>query len=72
MHGNAEDGGKRRHIMVQLPEPCDAKSEAFKAGYKTIAEIGKERIRRAGKRILAEWQAKQGQGAASARRSSLP
>jgi adenine-specific DNA-methyltransferase len=59
MQLNAEDGGKRRHIMVQLPEPCDAKSEAFKAGYKTIAEIGKERIRRAGKKILAEWQAKQ-------------
>jgi adenine-specific DNA-methyltransferase len=59
MQLNAEDGGKRRHIMVQLPESCDAKSEAFKAGYKTIAEIGKERIRRAGKKILAEWQAKQ-------------
>jgi adenine-specific DNA-methyltransferase len=59
MQLNAEDGGKRRHIMVQLPEPCDTKSEAFKAGYKTIAEIGKERIRRAGKKILAEWQAKQ-------------
>ena len=59
MQLNAEDGGKRRHIMVQLPEPCDEKSEAFKAGYKTIAEIGKERIRRAGQKILAEWQAKQ-------------
>lgn len=59
MQLNAEDGGKRRHIMVQLPEPCDAKSEAFKAGYQTIAEIGKERIRRAGKKILEEWQAKQ-------------
>jgi adenine-specific DNA-methyltransferase len=59
MQLNAEDGGKRRHIMVQLPEPCDEKSEAFKAGYKTIAEIGKERIRRAGKKILQEWQAKQ-------------
>ena len=59
MQLNAEDGGKRRHIMVQLPEPCDEKSEAFKAGYKTIAEIGKERIRRAGKKILSEWQAKQ-------------
>ena len=56
---NAEDGGKRRHIMVQLPEPCGEKSEPFKAGYKTIAEIGKERIRRAGKKILEEWQAKQ-------------
>jgi adenine-specific DNA-methyltransferase len=59
MQLNAEDGGKRRHIMVQLPEPCDEKSEAYKAGYKTIAEIGKERIRRAGKKILEEWQAKQ-------------
>ena len=51
MQLNAEDGGNRRHIMVQLPEPCDEKSEAFKAGYATIAEIGKERIRRAGKKI---------------------
>lgn len=59
MQLNAEDGGKRRHIMVQLPEPCDEKSEAFKAGYGTIAEIGKERIRRAGRKILSEWQAKQ-------------
>jgi adenine-specific DNA-methyltransferase len=48
---NAEDGGKRRVIMVQLPETCDEKSEAFKAGYLTIAEIGKERIRRAGQKI---------------------
>jgi len=44
---NAEDGGNRKYIMVQLPEPCDEKSEAFKAGYKTIADIGRERIRRA-------------------------
>ena len=51
---NAEDGGNRKFIMVQLPEPCDVKSEAFKAGYKTIAEIGKERIRRAGKKIKDE------------------
>ncbi len=49
---NAEDGGNRAFLMVQLPEPCDEKSEAFKAGYKTIAEISKERIRRAGKKIL--------------------
>jgi len=49
---NAEDGGNRKFIMVQLPEACDEKSEAFKAGYKTIAEISKERIRRAGKKIL--------------------
>ncbi|MDM8214881.1 site-specific DNA-methyltransferase [Desulfovibrio piger] len=52
MQLNAEDGGNRRFIMVQLPEPCDAKSEAAKAGYSTIAEISKERIRRAGKKIL--------------------
>ena len=54
MQQNAEDGGHRKFIMVQLPEPCDEKSEAFKAGYKTIAEIGKERIRRAGKKIKEE------------------
>jgi len=52
MQLNAEDGGKRKFIMVQLPEPCDPKSEAYKAGYKTIADIGKERIRRAGQKIL--------------------
>ncbi len=52
MHLNAEDGGNRRFIMVQLPEPCNEKSEAFKAGFSTIAEIGKERIRRAGNKIL--------------------
>lgn len=51
---NAEDGGERKFIMVQLPETCDEDSEAFKAGYKTIAEIGKERIRRVGKKIKAD------------------
>jgi len=51
MQLNAEDGGKRKFIMVQLPEECDEKSEAFKAGYKNICEIGKERIRRAGAKI---------------------
>lgn len=51
---NAADGGNRKFIMVQLPEPCDEKSEAFKAGYKTIAEISKERIRRAGARLKSE------------------
>lgn len=51
MQLNAEDGGKRQFIMVQLPELCDEKSEAFKAGYKNICEIGKERIRRAGAKI---------------------
>lgn len=54
MQLNAEDGGNLKFIMVQLPEPCNEKSEAFKAGYKTIAEIGKERIRRAGKKIKEE------------------
>ena len=48
---NAEDGGNRKFIMVQLPEQTDEKSEAWKAGYKTICDIGKERIRRAGKKI---------------------
>ncbi len=48
---NAEDGGNRHFIMVQVPESCDESSEAFKAGYKTIAEISKERIRRAGRQI---------------------
>ena len=59
MQLNAEDGGNRKFIMVQLPEKCEESSEAAKAGYKTICEIGKERIRRAGARILADQQAKQ-------------
>ncbi len=54
MQLNAEDGGNRKFICVQLPELCDEKSEAYKAGYKNICEIGKERIRRAGKKILEE------------------
>lgn len=54
MQLNAEDGGNRKFIMVQLPEKTDEKSEAFKAGYKNICEIGKERIRRAGKKIKEE------------------
>lgn len=54
MQLNAEDGGNRKFIMVQLPEVCDKKSEAAKAGYKNICEIGKERIRRAGAKIAAE------------------
>ena len=54
MSKNAEDGGHRKFIMVQLPEKCDEKSEAYKAGYKNICEIGKERIRRAGEKIKAE------------------
>lgn len=52
MQLNAEDGGNRKFICVQLPELCDEKSEAYKAGYKTICEIGEERIRRAGQKIL--------------------
>ena len=54
MQLNAEDGGKRNFIMVQLPEVCAENSEAYKAGYKNICEIGKERIRRAGKKIKEE------------------
>ena len=54
MQLNAEDGGNRKFICVQLPEICDEKSEAYKAGYQTICEIGKERIRRAGAKILTE------------------
>ncbi len=54
MQLNAEDGGNRQFIMVQLPEVCDEKSEAYQVGYKNICEIGKERIRRAGKKILEE------------------
>ena len=54
MQLNAEDGGHRKFIMVQLPEKCDEASEAYKAGYKNICEIGKERIRRAGETILQE------------------
>lgn len=54
MQLNAEDGGNRKFIMVQLPEETEASSEAYKAGYKNICEIGKERIRRAGKKIKEE------------------
>ena len=54
MQLNAEDGGNRKFIMVQLPEETDENSEAYKAGYLTIADIGKERIRRAGEKIKAE------------------
>jgi adenine-specific DNA-methyltransferase len=53
---NAEDGGNRRFVMVQLPETTDEKSEAYRAGYKNIADIGKERVRRAGAKVLSEWQ----------------
>jgi len=54
MQLNAEDGGNRKYIMVQLPEPCPENSEAYKAGFKNISQIGKERIRRAAKKIKEE------------------
>ena len=54
MQLNAEDGGNRKYIMVQLPELCDESSEAYKAGYKNICEIGKQRIRRAGEKIKSD------------------
>ena len=57
---NAEDGGNRKFIMVQLPEECDEKSAAYKAGYKNICEIGKERIRRAGEKIKEDNADKEG------------
>ena len=57
---NAEDGGNRKFIMVQLPEECPEKSEARKAGYENICEIGKERIRRAGEKIVKENKDKEG------------
>ena len=59
MQLNAEDGGKRKYICVQLPEATATDSEAYKAGYKNICEIGKERIRRAGEKVLTEWTEKQ-------------
>jgi adenine-specific DNA-methyltransferase len=58
MQLNAEDSGNRKFIMVQLPEKTDENSEAYKAGYKTISDIGKERIRRAGKKIVEELKIK--------------
>lgn len=60
MELNAEDGGNRKYIMVQLPEECDEKSTAYKAGYKNICEIGKERIRRAGEKIKEDNADKEG------------
>lgn len=58
---NAENNSHRKFIMVQLPENCDEKSEAYKAGFKNICELGKERIRRAGKQILEEMRSKNGE-----------
>lgn len=60
MQLNAEDGGNRKYIMVQLPQLCDEKKEAYKNGYKNICEIGKERIRRAGQKIKEENKDKEG------------
>ena len=60
MQLNAEDGGNRKFIMVQLPEQTEKESESYKSGFQNICEIGKERIRRAGKKILEEQKAKQG------------
>lgn len=57
---NVQDNGNRKFIMVQLPEPCDEKSEAYKAGYQTIADIGKDRIRRVGDKIKSENTDKEG------------
>ena len=67
---NAEDGGKRKFIMVQLPEVTDEKSEALKAGYETICQIGEERIRRAGIAIIAEMQKKEDEKIAEAQHIS--
>ena len=60
MQLNSEDGGNRKFIMVQIPEATSEGSEAYKSGYKTICEIGKERIRRAGQKILSENEGKEG------------
>jgi len=62
MQQNAEDGGNRKFIMVQLPELCDEKSEAYRTGYTNICEIGKERLRRAGQKITAEQDGQIGIG----------
>lgn len=69
---NAEDGGQRKFILVQLPEETDEKSEAFKAGYKNICEIGKERIRRAGKKIMDEQEKANSEGGLFAQSESKP
>lgn len=72
MQLNAEDGGHRKFIMVQLPEVTEDNSEARKAGYKTICDIGEERIRRAGKKILAEHNVGVGGGATPTSRRRIP
>ena len=72
MQLNSEDSGNRRFICVQLPEVCDEKSEAYKAGYQNICEIGKERIRRAGAKILAEAEEKNKQIQIGEEEKTLP
>lgn len=72
MQLNAEDGGNRKFICVQIPELCDEKSEAYKAGYKNICEIGKERIRHAGAKILAEMNENNQQLELGAEEKPLP
>ncbi len=71
MQLNAEDGGKRKYICVQLPEATSPESEAYKAGYKNICEIGKERIRRAGEKVFAEWTEKQQKSAQASANAGL-
>lgn len=71
MQLNAEDGGKRKYICVQLPEATSPDSEAYKAGYKNICEIGKERIRRAGEKVFAEWTEKQQKSAQASANAGL-
>lgn len=72
MQLNAEDGGHRKFIMVQLPEACDEQSEAYKAGYKNICEIGKERIRRAGNKIKTEIEEANAQVTADGETKTVP
>lgn len=72
MQLNAEDGGSRKFICVQLPEPCDEKSEAYKSGYKNICEIGKERIRRAGEKIKSEVESSNAQIALDESEKKVP
>ena len=71
MELNAEDGKLRKYILVQLPELIDEKSDAFKDGYKTICDIGEERIRRAAKKIADEYKSKQGEGLFASEDSKL-
>lgn len=72
MELNNEDNGNRKYILVQLPEQTEEKSEAYKAGYKNICEIGKERIRRAGKKILEEQEKSEPEGGLFAQTESKP